>query len=146
MSNTGTAKAYSPIERQLNNFFNNFFVNPTKSAEDLDSQGYRPTMDIYETGEAFYLVTDLPGFSADNIQVRYENRTLTLSGERKLVESPDRRYHRVESSQGRFQRTFTLPLEIDADKITAELANGVLTLQLPKQEHQKPRQITVTIG
>jgi HSP20 family protein len=146
MSNTATAKASSPLEQQLNSLFNNFFINIPKNAEDLGSQGYRPTMDIYETDEAFYIVADLPGFSADAIQVRYENRSLTLSGERKREELPDRRYHRVESTQGRFQRNFTLPLEIDADNITAELVNGVLTLKLPKQESQKPRQITVKIG
>ncbi len=86
---------------------------------------------------------DVPGFPPDSFQIRYETRTLTISGERREEETANLRYHRKESFSGRFQRSFSLPLDIDADKITAELKDGVLTVFLPKHEAQKPREISV---
>ncbi|MBL8151943.1 MAG: Hsp20/alpha crystallin family protein [Blastocatellia bacterium] len=129
-----------------NDLFRQFFGFPFNfGTEDL-GVSYGPAIDIYEDTDGFYLAGDVPGFSADNFQVKYENRTLTVSGERKNEEIEGVKYHRKESYSGRFQRTFSLPLDIDADKITAELKDGVLTICLPKQEANKPRQISINVG
>jgi HSP20 family protein len=145
MTRLATGRAISNLERQLNSIFNYPFVVSGR-AEDLGFAGAGPAIDIMEDQEAFYLTADLPGFSKDNIQLRYENRALTLSGERHPEEISGARCHRAESFNGKFQRSFTLPLDIDVEKIKAELKNGVLTITLPKQEASKPRQISVKVG
>lgn len=146
MSKTATSKALSNFERQLNTIFNTPLFTALGRAEDLEFAGHGPAFDIYEDGEAFYISADMPGFQQENIKLRYENRTLTLSGERKQEENNKVRYHRSESFSGRFQRSFSLPTDIDVEKITAELKNGVLTVALPKHEMSKPRQITVKVN
>jgi HSP20 family protein len=146
MSKMATARATTPItfwdlQRQL--------LDPVfraGRAEDLGLTGQGPAIDIYEDNEGFYLTGDVPGFTAESFQIRYENRTLTISGERRQEELEGVRYHRRESFSGRFQRSFSLPLDIDIDKITAELKEGVLTVFLPKHESSKPRQIKVKVN
>jgi HSP20 family protein len=146
MTKMATAKATPPtslwdLQRQL--FGAPLFRGKT---EDLGFAGYGPAIDIFEDEEGFYLSADVPGYTQDSFQIRYENRTLTITGERRQEEVEGVRYHRRESFSGRFQRSFTLPLEIEADKITAELKDGVLTIFLPKHETSKPRQISVKVS
>ncbi|MCS6885769.1 MAG: Hsp20/alpha crystallin family protein [Acidobacteriota bacterium] len=105
-----------------------------------------PKADIYETDDGFYLAMDVPGMSEDSLKVRYENRVLTVSGERKQQEIEGARYHRRESFIGRFQRSFSLSPETDPDQIKAELKDGVLTIFIPKKEAAKPRQISISLG
>jgi len=144
MSKPAVAKSISNLERQLNSLFNpTFFSTRT---EDLGFTGQGPSIDICEDDNNLYLIADLPGFKSENIQIRYENRTLTISGERKHQEQPGIRYHRTESFSGRFERSFSLPLDIDVEKIEGTLKNGILTITLPKQEAVKPKQITVKIN
>lgn len=144
MTKPAVAKTISNLERQLNSLFNpNFFFT---KAEDLGFTGQGPAIDICEDDNNLYLIADLPGFKPENIQIRYEDRALTISGERKEIEQEKVRYHRTESFSGRFERSFSLPLDIDIEKIEAELKNGVLTITLPKQEAIKPKQITVKVN
>lgn len=143
MTKPAVAKTISNLERQLNSLFNpTFFSTRT---EDLGFTGQGPSIDICEDDNNLYLIADLPGFKSENIQIRYENRALTISGERTQPETAVR-YHRTESFSGRFERSFSLPIDIDVEKITADLKNGVLTITLPKQEAIKPKQITVKIN
>jgi HSP20 family protein len=145
MSQNATGRALSNLEKQLNTLFQPFSF-PVGRSEDLGFSGYGPAIDIYEDENGFYLAADLPGFSQENIQIRFENRTLTLAGERRIEEGNGIRYHRSESFSGRFQRSFSLPQDVDAEKIEAELKQGVLTIFLPKQEMSKPRQISVKVN
>lgn len=145
MSRTATSRAMSNLERQLNTLFNPF-VGLSGRAEDLGFSGHGPAIDILEDGEAFYIYADVPGFASENLQIKYENRTLTLIGERKPEEGNGVRYHRTESFSGRFQRSFSLPHDVDVEKIEAEIKNGVLTITLAKQELSKPRQISVKVS
>lgn len=143
MSKPAVAKAINNLEHQLNTLFNpTFFFT---RAEDLGFSSQSPAIDICEDENNLYLIADLPGFKRENIQIRYENRALTLSGERHQDQATAR-FHRTESFSGRFERSFSLPIDIDIEKITAELKNGVLTITLPKQETVKPKQITVTVN
>lgn len=147
MTRMATAKALSNLERHLNTIFNSPIINAGATrTEDLGFAGYGPAIDIFEDAEGFYLAADVPGFSQENLQIRFENHTLTLSGERRPTEANNLRFHRTESFSGRFQRSFSLTDEIDVEKIEAELKNGVLTILLPKQEQSKPRQITVKVN
>ncbi|MEW6730993.1 MAG: Hsp20/alpha crystallin family protein, partial [Acidobacteriota bacterium] len=135
----------SELQRQLNTLFGYPFLRSGRT-EDLGFTGYGPAIDIYENSEGFYLSADVPGFSNENFQIRYENRTLTIAGERPQEDTENMRYHRKESFAGRFERSFSLSADIDSEKITAELKNGVLTVFLPKQEAVKPRQISVKVN
>jgi HSP20 family protein len=89
---------------------------------------------------------EIPGVNRNDIKVNFENNLLTVSGERKL-EHEDRRegYHRVERNYGSFLRSFTVPSTIDANKISAEFANGLLRLTLPKRPESQPRVIDIKV-
>src|SRR6185295_1566844 len=107
---------------------------------------WSPSVDIYETENELVLRADLPDVKLEDIEVRVENQTLTLSGERKFEQdSKVRGYHRIERSYGAFTRSFTVPATVESDKVHAEFKNGVLTVTLPKKEAAKPRQVKVEV-
>jgi HSP20 family protein len=82
----------------------------------------------------------------EDIEVRVENQTLTLKGDRKFEkEDTTKGFHRIERSFGSFSRSFTLPPSVDSERVNAAYANGVLTVSLPKKEAAKPRQVKVEV-
>jgi HSP20 family protein len=113
--------------------------------EDLNAVAF-PAVDIREDPEGIHLSADLPGVDPEAIDLKLENQTLTLSGERKLAHADKRdQYQRVESWAGTFNRTFALPPTVDVEKVKAQHKNGVLTVFLPRREETKPRQVKVKI-
>jgi HSP20 family protein len=103
-------------------------------------------VDIYENGDNLVLKAELPGINPDDVEIRVEDNTLYLKGERKFEkEVKEQNYHRVERSYGTFTRTFSLPNSIDADKVTANYKDGVLTLTMPKKEEAKPKTIKINV-
>ena len=115
--------------------------------EELYTGAWVPPVDIYETKDKLVLKAELPGFREDQIRLRFDDGVLTLDGERKLEkETGDETYHRVERSYGNFQRAFTLPASIAADGISASFENGILTVELPKRNETKPKQIKIEGG
>jgi HSP20 family protein len=105
---------------------------------------WSPSVDIYETDNELVLQADLPDVELKDINVRVENQTLTISGERKFEqEAANKGYHRIERSYGQFTRSFSVPSTFDTDNVGAEYKNGVLRVRLPKKEAAKPRQIKV---
>jgi HSP20 family protein len=107
-----------------------------------------PAVDIYENGkQELVLRAELPGMSREDIQVVFENNTLTLKGERKFDHDvKQEQFHRVERAYGTFSRSFSLPSTVDASKIGAEYKAGVLTVTLPFREEAKPRTINVEVA
>jgi len=104
-------------------------------------------VDIYETDENLVLKAELPGINPDSVEIRVEDNTLYLKGERKFEkEVKEQNYHRVERSYGAFTRTFSLPGSIDADKVAANFKDGVLTLTMPKKEEAKPKTIKINVS
>jgi HSP20 family protein len=104
-------------------------------------------VDIYETGDTLVLKAELPGVNPDDVEIRVEDNTLYLKGERKFEkEVKEQNYHRVERSYGTFARTFSLPNSIDADKVAAAYKDGVLTLTMPKKEEAKPKTIKINVS
>ncbi len=104
-------------------------------------------MDIYENGDNLVLKAELPGISPDDVEIRVEDNTLYLKGERKFEkEVKEQNYHRVERSYGTFTRTFSLPNSVDADKVAANFKDGVLTLTMPKKEEAKPKTIKINVS
>src|SRR5205085_6811502 len=96
-------------------------------SEPRGARPWSPSVDIYETENELVLKADLPDVKLEDIEVRVENQTLTLKGERKFEKDEDvKGYHRIERSYGTFVRSFTVPSTVDAEKVQAEYKNGVL--------------------
>ena len=116
----------------------------TEVARPEATQGvyYTPRVDILETENELTLFADLPGVKSDGVDVRFENGELILHA-RCAARQEGAHYLAREYGVGNFYRAFTISQDIDTDKITAELKNGVLTMHLPKSEAVKPRRITV---
>ena len=113
--------------------------------EPSTNRPWAPSVDIYETENNLVLKADLPDVDLKDIDVRVENQTLSLSGERKFEhEDKGKGYHRIERNYGRFTRNFAVPNTFDTENISADFKNGVLTVSLPKKEAAKPRQIKVS--
>jgi HSP20 family protein len=117
--------------------------------DDLATRGaWVPPVDIYENEKhELVLKAELPDVNRDDISLKVENNTLTLSGEKKVEkEVKEEQFHRVERAYGTFARTFTLPSTVDTSRIAADYKNGVLTVRLPYREEAKPKQIQVTVN
>lgn len=106
--------------------------------------GVFPLMNVTEDRDNYYVRAELPGLKAGDLDISVTGDTLTIGGERKLpAEDKNARYHRRERDAGRFSRILSLPGQIDAGKVEARCADGVLTVILPKAEALKPKQIAV---
>ncbi len=105
--------------------------------------GVFPLVNVTEDAEAYHLRAELPGVIAKDLSITVTGRTVALSGERKIEAEPGASYHRRERRSGTFDRTLTLPGEVDSAKVDATLRQGVLALTLPKAQAAKPHQIQV---
>lgn len=118
-----------------------------KLDNNLFAGAWAPAVDIYETDQAIELKADLPEVDPKDVDVRVEDNTLFLKGERKFEkEVKEENFHRIERSYGSFSRSFALPHGIATDKISADYKNGVLKVTLPKREDSKPKQIQVKVN
>jgi HSP20 family protein len=115
-------------------------------SEPRTGRPWSPAVDIFETENELVLKADVPEVALDDINVNVENQTLTLSGERKFEKDDDSKgFHRIERSYGHFTRSFSVPATVEAEKVSAEYHNGVLTVKLPKKEAAKPRQVKIAV-
>jgi len=120
------------------------FDDFTKSS--LVQTTWRPMTDIYENKDSYVFKVELPGFKKEEIKVEFANDTLTLKGERKQEEeTKNENIHRVERSYGMFERSFTIPKNVDAKKIDASLKDGILVLTLPKAEESQTKAIPISV-
>jgi len=112
--------------------------------EDMAQGVWSPSVDILERGDEVVLKVDLPGVSQNEIDIRVEEGTLTIQGERKFVkESSEENYVQIERPYGTFRRTFSIPRTIDQDSIKASYKDGVLRIILPRRQEIQPKQIVV---
>lgn len=110
----------------------------------LTKQPFQVAVDIREEDDAFFVDAEVPGVSAEEVNVDVEKNVLTIRGERNVEkEEGEGIYKRIERRYGSFSRSFTLPETVDADNISADLKDGVLALRLPKKEAPSPRRIAV---
>jgi len=115
--------------------------------EPQTNRPWSPAVDIYETENELVLKADLPDVDQKDIDVRVENQTLTIAGQRKFEKQEARKgFHRIERSYGNFVRSFAVPNSFNTEEIAAQYKNGVLTVTLPKKEAAKPRQIKVEVN
>lgn len=112
--------------------------------EHVSSRVWSPAVDVYEDADAIIIKADLPGMKQEEIDIEMNNETLSIKGERKFEDDQRRdKYVRIERQYGVFQRSFTIGIAIEADKIKAVYKNGILELTLPKAEVTKPRKVQV---
>jgi HSP20 family protein len=105
-----------------------------------------PRVDIRETEDAFVLTADVPGVNPDDLDITLEDDILALKGSRNFErESQAGGYHRVERSQGAFQRQFRLPESVATDGLSADYRNGVLSVTIPKQAKPEPHRVQVQV-
>jgi HSP20 family protein len=137
------------IQDRMNRIFDETFRGQRAGSEDDWALGghWAPSVDIFERDGSIVLKAELPGINADDVDIRVENNTLTLRGERKFESDIKREScHRVERAYGTFSRSFTLPNVVDTEKIKADYKDGVLQVTLPQKEEAKPKQITIAVG
>ncbi|MGA2457455.1 MAG: Hsp20/alpha crystallin family protein [Terriglobales bacterium] len=120
---------------------------PEGQDEALTTTAFAPPVDVYEDEHNVTLKIEVPGIDEKDIDVRIENNTLTVHGERKFEkEEKEENYRRVERQYGSFTRTFTLPNTVNHDNVQADYDKGVLKIKLAKKAEAKPKQIKVNVG
>ncbi len=132
------------LQREMNRLFQDF---GTRGESELATTSFVPAVDVYEDEHNITLKLEVPGIEQKDLDIRVENNTLTVRGERKFdKEEKEENFHRIERRYGSFVRSFTLPSTVDAENVNADYENGVLKIRLAKREEAKPKQIKVNIG
>ncbi len=134
------------MQREINRMFDSFFRGGLAEDDTFAASDWTPAVDIAEHENEYFVKLELPGVSKDDVKITMQDNILTVRGEKKKErENKGSGFHRVERSYGAFQRNFTLPSTVKADKIDASYADGILTIILPKAEEAKPKQIEVKV-
>ena len=132
------------VQNRINRMLNEPYWLTGRMDDDTGMGRWNPAVDLYEKDDYFVIKAELPGVDKKDIAIDLKDRVLTLSGERSYEnEVKEDSYYRRERSYGKFQRAFTLPAEVDSDKIKAEFKDGLLRIEVPKPEEQKPKQVTI---
>lgn len=124
-------------------------TSPSTARQDRAGYGeaaLTPPVDVVEDGTGITLYADLPGVSKDKLRLQVESGTLTIDAESNLSVPEGLQSNHTEVSLPRFHRVFTLSKELDTEKVSAELARGVLTLRIPKVAQAQPRRIDVKVS
>jgi HSP20 family protein len=131
---------------RMNRLFRESY-SPEAPEEALTTTSFAPPADIYEDEHNITLKLEVPGIDEKDIDVRIDNNTLTVHGERKIEkEEKEENFLRVERQYGSFTRAFTLPSSVDPVQVSANYDKGVLTIKLAKKAEAKPKQIKVNVG
>jgi HSP20 family protein len=131
---------YMPLREAMNQLFEGSFITPGV----LGGQSGFPPADLHVTDEDVVVHLAIPGIKPDDVNISVTGDTVTVSGEVKREQRSEKSHaHYEEIWRGRFQRSFQLPIQVDANKAEATFENGLLTLTLPKSEATKPRKIQV---
>ncbi len=138
-------REFSTLQDRMNRLFRETYNEGQD--QSLTTSSFAPAVDVYEDEHNVSLKIEVPGIDEKDIDVRIENNTLTVHGERKIEkEEKEENYRRVERQYGSFTRTFTLPTTVDSEKVSAHYDKGVLKIYLPKKAEAKPKQIKVNVG
>jgi HSP20 family protein len=131
----------------LHEHLNRVFREGFNRGEESNLTTWAPAVDILETQHELVVKADLPDVDPKDLDIRVENNILTIRGERKFQKQVnENNYLRVERSYGSFARSFSLANTVNSEAIKADYQNGVLTLNIPKREEAKPKQIKVSVG
>jgi len=137
--------------RDLANFqnqLNRMFQDYSRGSDELLTSGtFVPPVDIYEDENSITLKVEVPGMQEKDLDIKLENNTLTVKGERTFEkEEKEENFHRIERRYGSFARSFTLPNTVDPESVQATYENGILVIKLTKRAEAKPKQIKVNVA
>ena len=126
------------LQREMNQLFDNYYPSRMRRASSY------PAVNLWSNDEGLVITAEVPGVSADDIEISVVGETMTLNGVRKPDElNEDSRYHRQERGYGKFSRSIQLPFPVDVSSVDATFKNGVLSISLPRAEEDKPKKIAV---
>lgn len=132
------------LPHRLNHLFADSFFQPGRSEDELSLGTWHPVVDMYDEDDRIVIKAELPGMEKKDISVEVKDQVLTLRGERNHDnEVKEEKYYRRERTYGKFQRAFSLPADVNSDNITADFKDGLLKIEVPKPEKQKPKEIMV---
>ena len=138
-------REFTTLQDRMNRLFRDSFGDTREEA--LSTSTFAPPVDVYEDEHNITLKIEVPGIDEKDIDVRIENNTLVVHGERKFEkEEKEENFRRVERQYGSFTRSFTLPNTVDAERVQAHYDKGILKVQLAKKAEAKPKQIKVNVG
>jgi HSP20 family protein len=131
----------------LQNRVNSLFRDLNEGDNPVAAASFVPAVDIYEDAQKVMLKLEVPGVDQKDLDVRVENHTLTVKGERKFeAEEKEQNFHRIERRYGSFYRAFTLPSSVDTEHVSASYNAGVLKLELAKKPEAQPKQIEIKVA
>ncbi len=129
------------LQREMNRVFEDFYPNRTRSAPGF------PAMNVWADEQSVLITAELPGIDNDDIDLNVLEDTLTISGERGTDDLPEGAvYHRQERGSGNFSRSLKLPYTVDTQKVRASFKDGILEVNLPRSEVDRPKKIAVKVG
>jgi len=130
------------LRNNLDSMFRDFDITSSYSPKWMITDKI-PKTNLYDKGDMFEVKAEVPGFSQEELNVKVQGNYLEISGKRQLEGPKGYTTHRTERDVTTFSRSFTLPADIDGNKVEASLKNGILTLSMPKAEIAKPKQIKI---
>lgn len=131
------------VPRTFSQFLDSVFDDMVTGTRPIEGN-FLPGIDVRETDRAFEIEVSLPGIKKEDIKIDLEDRTLTVSGERKSTREEDNvKYHLVESRYGSFSRTLTLPNNINRETIDADFTDGILRITIEKSQNAMTKQIQI---
>jgi HSP20 family protein len=133
------------MQDRLNSLFRD--LNPNEGESPVAASSFTPAVDVYEDAKRVVLKLEVPGIEEKDLDIRVENHTLTVKGERRFeAEEKEQNFHRIERRYGTFFRAFTLPSTVDTENVQASYSAGVLKLELSKKAEAQPKQIKINVG
>lgn len=141
-------KELDELQGRLSTLFGRAPVRKEGEREErMTLTDWAPLVDVIEDENEYLVKAELPEVKKEDVKIAVQDDVLTMSGERSQEkEEKGKKFHRIERAYGSFSRSFTLPEDADASKITADFKNGVLTVHLPKSERAKPKSVEVKIS
>ncbi len=130
------------LRTKMDQIFNDY-DRPWAAGPAFAPASNSPRTNLFEKGDTFEVQAEVPGISKEDLNIKIQGNYLEISGKRTVKPPENYKVHRNERAASTFSRSFTLPEEVDADKVEAQLKDGILYLTLPKSETAKPRQITI---
>jgi HSP20 family protein len=136
------------LQREVNRLFEDSGRSGSRgSSEATSARLWAPAVDIYEDGHEIVFRAELAGLKQDDIDIERTGDTLTIKGERRFEDKQQKEnYIRVERAYGQFQRSFTIPVPVEHDKVSASYHDGLLEIRVPKAEATRPKKVQVQAG
>jgi HSP20 family protein len=135
------------LQNRMNSLLQDFSRNQGGESDLVSTANFVPPVDVYEDEDKVVLKLEIPGIQDQDLDIRMENNTLTVRGERKFdKEEKEENFHRIERRYGSFYRAFSLPSTVDGENVQARYDAGVLRIELPRRAEAKPKQIKIGVN